>query len=99
MAINRGLAGSSDHQSSSSGDESSGQSSTIAGSISGGVEDWLQAIGQPGKYMDGGISDTFRGSTGGGTCNATIQGNGPIYLTPCHSDFKMRNAMSMLHQY
>ncbi|MFM8857480.1 MAG: hypothetical protein ACKOI2_09825 [Actinomycetota bacterium] len=42
--------------------------------------------------------DVFSGSLGGGTCVNGVAGGGPIYFTQWNSNFKMRNAMAMLHQ-
>ncbi len=97
------LAG--NHRSSSrgSGDTaSSGQTgsqvpTTQPGSISGGTEDWLRAICQPGGYKDGIRLDMFTGALGGGSCFRTVAGRAPVFLTQWDSDYKMQNSMAMLH--
>ncbi|MBX7135036.1 MAG: hypothetical protein K1X67_20415 [Fimbriimonadaceae bacterium] len=93
--VGAGCGGTGSKSASKGGDDTR---SSSTGSISGSTEDWLQALCQPGKFMDGMRSDgPFSGSIGGGTCIGPVSGRGPVYLTQWDSNYKMRNAMAMMH--
>jgi hypothetical protein len=62
-----------------------------AGSISGQNADWLEAVCQPGRYVDGA---PLSGAIGGGYCLAAT-GGGAVLFTQWDSKFKMRNAILM----
>ena len=91
VVASAGCSGSGDKATAAGGGSAS---TTDPGSISGQNEDWLEAVCQPGRYVDG---SPLSGAIGGGYCLAAT-GMGPVLFTQWDSNFKMRNAMKMRRQ-
>ena len=66
------------------------------GSISGGTEDWLEAVCEPGTFNDG--QSWMRSAIGGATCRSQVSTSDIILFTQWDSNFKMRNAMTQFRQ-
>ncbi len=66
--------------------------------VSGTEREWLEAVCEPGGFVDGvkTTSGMFNGSLGGGTCTEPRGGGPDIYLTQWDSGDKMQNRMAQL---
>ena len=66
--------------------------------VSGSDKEYLEAVCQPGGFIDGiqTTSGMFSGALGGGTCTEPRAGGSDIFMTQWDSGDKMENAMTNL---